>query len=197
MKSFVRTSSILVALMAPCLSTTSALAQEAAPGLTDEEKIADAVSAAPSAVTEDATLLEWPSRPGGEFRVLREGTNGWSCIASSPAAVSAGLQDPACEDPTWLAWDKAWLAGEAPVVERVGVSYMLSGDAGASNTDPFATGPTSDNAWHVSGPHVMVLLPGLDYTGISTDPHNGGPYVMYADTPYAHLMVPVGPSEVP
>jgi hypothetical protein len=37
----------------------------------------------------------------------------------------------------------------------------------------------------------MVLLPGLDYEGISTDPHNGGPYVMYADTPYAHIMVPV------
>jgi hypothetical protein len=56
---------------------------------------------------------------------------------------------------------------------------------------PFATGPTDDNAWHVSGPHIMVLLPGLDYEGISTDPHNGGPYVMYADTPYAHIMVPV------
>lgn len=60
---------------------------------------------------------------------------------------------------------------------------MLSGDAGASNTDPFATGPIDDNAWHVSGPHVMILLPGLNYEGVSTDPHNGGPYVMFAGTP--------------
>lgn len=167
-------------------------AQEVAPRWTDQEKIADAMSAAPPAVTQDATIVEWPSEPGGAFTVLREGTNGWSCIASSPAAVSASLQDPACEDPTWFAWDKAWLAGEAPVVERVGVSYMLSGDAGVSNTDPFATGPTDDNDWHVSGPHVIVVVPGLNYEGIPTDPHNGGPYVMYAGTPYTHVMVPVG-----
>ena len=27
--------------------------------------------------------------------------------------------------------------------------------------------------------------------GISTDPQNGGPYVMWKGTPYAHVMVPV------
>ena len=29
--------------------------------------------------------------------------------------------------------------------------------------------------------------------GLSTDENNGGPYVMWANTPYAHVMVPVGP----
>jgi len=28
--------------------------------------------------------------------------------------------------------------------------------------------------------------------GISTDPHNGGPFVMWKGTPYAHVMIPVG-----
>lgn len=167
------------------------LAQDAQAGMTEKEKIADAMSAGPASITQDATLLEWPSEPGGEFKMLREGTNGWSCIASSPAAQAVGLQDAACEDETWFAWDKAWLAEEAPTVERIGVSYMLSGDAGVSNIDPFATGPTPDNAWHVSGPHIMVLVPGLNYEGFSTNPHNGGPYIMFAGTPYAHIMVPV------
>jgi hypothetical protein len=27
--------------------------------------------------------------------------------------------------------------------------------------------------------------------GIPTDPSGGGPYVMWGDTPYAHIMVPV------
>jgi hypothetical protein len=27
--------------------------------------------------------------------------------------------------------------------------------------------------------------------GISTDPRNGGPYVMYPGTPYAHIMTPI------
>lgn len=182
-------SAIMLALLA--LTLTGTLAQNSQAEMSDEQKIADAMSAGPASITQDATIVEWPSEPGGEFNVLREGTNSWTCIVSSPIAMSAGLQDPACEDETWFAWDKAWLAGEEPVIGKVGISYMLSGDAGASNTDPFATGPSDDNDWHVSGPHIMVLLPNLDYEGISTDPHNGGPYVMYAGTPYAHIMVPV------
>jgi hypothetical protein len=85
------------------------------------------------------------------------------------------------------------VAGEEPNVEKVGISYMLSGDAGLSNTDPSATEPTDDNEWHVSSPHTMVLVPGSNYEGVSTDHTNGGPYVMWAGTPYAHIMVPVGP----
>ena len=40
--------------------------------------------------------------------------------------------------------------------------------------------------------HLMMLLPDhsmLD--AISDDPWNGGPWVMWGDTPYAHIMIPV------
>lgn len=164
--------------------------------MSEEEKIQDALSAGPASILEEATLLDWPSEPGGDFRVLREGSNGWACVASSAAATARTLQDPACDDEVWLEFKRARLEGREPAVDRVGVSYMLSGDAGASNTDPFATGPTDDNAWHVSGPHVMLLMPHPeDLEGVSTDPHNGGPYVMWAGTPYAHIMVPLGALE--
>jgi hypothetical protein len=159
---------------------------------TDEEAIADALSAGPAAITDHATVLAWPTEEGGDFRVLREGSNGWTCIASTPGAAAVGLQDPTCADETWLEFERAFLEGRDPAIDRLGIAYMLSGDAGLSNTDPFATGPTDDNEWHVSGPHVMVLVPDaamLD--GFPTDPHSGGPYVMFAGTPYAHIMVPV------
>jgi hypothetical protein len=29
--------------------------------------------------------------------------------------------------------------------------------------------------------------------GIPSDPYRGGAYVMWEDTPYAHIMVPLGP----
>ena len=183
--------SVFVATLAMLLGF--ALAQDASTKMTDEEKIADAMSAGPASITQDATIAEWPTEPGGEFNVLREGSNGWTCLVSSSAAILGGLQDASCEDETWFAWDKAFVAGEEPNVEKVGISYMLSGDAGLSNTDPSATEPTDDNEWHVSGPHTMVLVPGSNYEGVSTDHTNGGPYVMWADTPYAHIMVPVGP----
>ena len=180
-----------VTLLLFTLMTMAVSLAQQSPTMSDEEKIADAMSAGPAAITQNATIAEWPSELGGEFNVLREGSNGWTCLASSSAAILGGLQDPSCEDETWFAWDQAFAAGEEPNVEKVGISYMLSGDGGASNTDPAATEPTDDNEWHVSGPHMMVLVPGSDYAGVSTDPNNGGPFVMWAGTPYAHIMVPI------
>jgi hypothetical protein len=52
---------------------------------TDTEKIADALRAGPAFVTRDATLLDWPSTAGGEYRVLRKGTNEWACLPGCPA----------------------------------------------------------------------------------------------------------------
>jgi hypothetical protein len=70
---------------------------------------------------------------------------------------------------------------------------MLVNDSPASNVDPFATGPTPDNEWMDHGvPHVMIVFPDpATLRGLPTDPANGGPWVMYRDTPYAHIMVPL------
>ena len=77
--------------------------------------------------------------------------------------------------------------------DQVGIAYMLEGDTGASNTDPYAQARTGDNNWVVSGPHTMVLVPDpKQLDGLSTDPNNGGPFVMWKGTPYAHIMVPMG-----
>lgn len=38
----------------------------------------------------------------------------------------------------------------------------------------------------------MMLFPDEQmYEGISTDPDNGGPWVMFPETPYVHVMMPV------
>ena len=39
----------------------------------DAEKIASALQAGPKFVTQKATVLDYPTSPGGEFRVLRAG----------------------------------------------------------------------------------------------------------------------------
>jgi hypothetical protein len=81
--------------------------------------------------------------------------------------------------------------GEAP--QKLGFVYMLLGDEGASNTDPFASGETADNNWIVSGPHVMIvgaearsLLDGYPRDAVANPDQ---PYVMWAGTPYEHLML--------
>ena len=50
----------------------------------DAEKIASAMQAGPKFVTQNATVLDWPSSPGGEFRVLGAGANGWTCLPGRP-----------------------------------------------------------------------------------------------------------------
>src|SRR5206468_246176 len=74
---------------------------------------------------------------------------------------------------------------------KPGGAYMLKGDKGASNTDPYATKASADNQWVVSGPHIMILpteVSQLD--AYPTDWTKGGPWVMWKGTPYAHIMVP-------
>jgi hypothetical protein len=98
-----------------------------------------------------------------------------------------------CLDHAWMVWGDAWKNKKPFTPAGTGIAYMLAGDTGASNVDPYAQAATPDNQWIVEGPHIMLLLPDpalLDT--YPTDPHNGGPYVMWKGTPYAHLMVPVG-----
>jgi hypothetical protein len=69
---------------------------------------------------------------------------------------------------------------------------MLEGGSDASNTDPFAMKPKEGEGWVSAPPHIMLIVPGkLDTTLISTDHHSGEPWVMYAGTPYEHVMIPV------
>jgi hypothetical protein len=161
--------------------------------MTDEQKIANAMSAAPADIAKNATIMDWGATPEAAPRQLRAGTNGWVCFPNSPMEFGeASLSDPMCLDQQWQKWAEAWMSKTAPKPTGTGIAYMLSGDKGASNTDPFATGPTADNNWVVSPPHIMVLYPDtamLD--SFPTDPMNGGAWVMWKGTPYAHLMVPV------
>ena len=128
----------------------------------------------------DGTLHEFQAS-----KELRAGTNGWMCMLDL-----AG--DSMCLDKEWQAWGDAWMnKKEPPKPKTVGVAYMLKGDKGASNTDPYATKPTADNQWVVSGPHIMLLPTDVSQLdAYPTDWTKGGPWVMWKGTPYAHIMVP-------
>jgi len=140
------------------------------PSKSDAEKVASAMRAGPKFVTQNATVLDWPSSPGGEFRVLRDGTSGWSCLPGRPEATH---DEPACFDQVFLQFIKDSMAGRTPNVQSVGISYMYGGFWVANKSH--ATG--SGDEFHV-GPHIMII--GLDQKIIQTlnhDGSNGEPYV--------------------
>jgi len=156
-------------------------------------KIENAMSAAPSSIAEAATILDNELDDAGKFVELREGSNGWYCFPDVPSTPG---NDPACYDQTWLDWNYAFVANQEPTVTVPGLAYMLQGGSDASNTDPFATEPAAGEEWVTSPPHVMILLPGeIDLTVFSSDHDSGGPFVMWAGTPYEHIMMPVAEHE--
>jgi hypothetical protein len=171
-------------------STASKPAAKAGSG--NQAKISLAMSGAPADIGKNATIVEMNEK--GEMKELRKGTNGWTCMPSAGGAAGAAGADPMCLDKTWMNWADAWVHKTDPKISQVGVAYMLRGDKGASNTDPYATGPASGNQWVVSPPHIMMLVPDAKLLDtLPTDPHNGGPWVMWKGTKYAHVMVPIKP----
>jgi len=150
---------------------------------TTADIIARAESAAPSHLSKNATIYGMDGHT-----VLRKGTNGWHCMPG--LHVIPGDKHPMCNDDVWQRWMHAIANGEDFSTDRIGLSYMLKGDAHVSNTDPTATDPNNGDVWVEEGPHLMVIVPKELLKGVSDDPHNGGPYVMWKDTPYAHIMFP-------
>ncbi|MFZ1756469.1 MAG: hypothetical protein WBO46_08205 [Caldilineaceae bacterium] len=195
---------ILFVLLALLLATTSLYAAPsqrvipadedipALPQTADSEtaaKIQSAMSAAPLAVSLHATIMDWPAAPGGALAVLREGSNGYTCL---PARAGRPTPDPMCLDGVWMEWFTARMAGEVSVKKEVGVAYMLQGGNTASLTDPSLARPPDGQEWNISPPHVMILSPNaLDTDYYPTTPETGGPWVLFAGTPYEVLMVPV------
>ena len=172
----------LIPVLLLCLLVTACAQTQAS----DVELIADAESAAPESVTKNATIKT------SDGRVLRQGSNSWTCYPGS------GAIGPMCNQAQWDELIGAVMAKEPIDVQKFSLSYMMAGEGealGVSNVDPFATEPTDDNQWVKEGPHLMILVP--DQTaleGLSTDP-NDPVYVMWKDTPYAHIMVKVGEQE--
>ena len=90
-----------------------------------------------------------------------------------------------------MEWAKAWKTHAEPKLSGTGIGYMLQGGGSPSNTDPFARTPESGKQWLKEPPHLMMFGAKFDPKVYSTDPSSGGPWIMWANTPYEHLMVPV------
>jgi hypothetical protein len=101
--------------------------------------------------------------------------------------------EPHCLDEEWMAYTRAFFEGRPPETKRVGLAYMLNSRWARSNTDSTATAPTADNQWHKGGSHLMLIVPDaamLEWFPTEPSPE-GGAYVMWAGSPYVHLMIPV------
>ncbi len=161
--------------MALVITTTPTIHAES-----NAELIAKAESAAPAAISKGATIMY-----RGE--TLRKGSNGWVCMPETLPDDNA----PMCNDEVWMNMMQA-VGTKAPFsTEKMGLSYMLQGDGGVSNSTPYHANHSQADDFIKEGPHLMLILPKKMLRGMSDDHTSGAPYVMWKDTPYAHIMIPI------
>lgn len=165
----------LAAISALCMLTPLTQAAD------NSTLIAQARSAAPSMVSAEATIMY-------RGKVLAKGSNDWICLPETMPDNNS----PMCSDDQWMAMMEAVGNKAAFEPQGLGFSYMLAGDSGVSNSTPYHPDPANAPDFIQEGPHIMLIAPKELLSGVTDDPHAGGPYVMWRNTPYAHLMIPIG-----
>ena len=160
----------------------------ALPGAADAQQVSDAaymkrvMTAAPPQIVHDATVVRMAN---GSMQTLKQGSNGFICMEANGT--------PMCADAAGMEWAHA-RHEHTPPPDRTGFIYMLRGDTGTSNTDPFAAKPEAGNHWVKTGSHVMIVGPAVKAMAgypREADPNVKEPYVMWPGTPYEHLMLPI------
>ncbi|MEE2785448.1 MAG: hypothetical protein VYE04_18930 [Pseudomonadota bacterium] len=149
-----------------------------------------AMSAGPPSVSAHATITDY------DGTLIRQGTNAWVCTTGGdPQRIN-----PSCLDEEWRKWNDRFMAGEPNDIknQRFGQAYMLQGDVPVDNDKPDSyamddheKSPATGH-FHDSGPHIMLLLPREVLQQITSDPYASGSYVMFPNTEWEHLMIPVG-----
>lgn len=192
----------LAALLAACRPVTRTTTTASAPAgqetaksgeltldATVEEQIASAMSAAPRALTQNATILGFMPKDGGQQPLLRQGANGWTCSPDEPRTPGTS---PECWEEGWQAFWSVATADKKPEMQSIGLDIMLQGGTEASTTRIDVVEPPPGQDWIHTPPHIMLVVPwDLSPADFSTDANSGLPYVMWEGTKLEHLMVPV------
>jgi hypothetical protein len=147
-----------------------------------EAKIERAMSAGPPEIARSAKIVDKDAQ--GHTVVLREGSNGFTCMPGNPNVVG---DPPMCADQPSMQWAADFAARRPKPTNTVpGITYMLAGATQRSDSDPYdQTSPPI-----AIGPHWMIMWPfEAKATGLPTTHRDRGAYIMWNGSPYAHLHI--------
>ncbi len=175
-------------LLGALLLPTLACAQG---GTSNAPYIKTAESGAPADISSQAAIAKIDAK--GKVTILRAGTNGFTCIVGVPGDPQA----PYCADQNAFAWLLSATTNQPkPTNTAPGIAYMAQGGVHhetATKDVVMAPGP---NTHPVKEPPHWMLMWAFDpaASGLPTKENPSGVYIMFARTPYAHLMVYQNPS---
>jgi hypothetical protein len=150
-----------------------------------EALIKSAIAAAPADIAKGAAVIA--PGPDGKMVQIKAGTNDFTCMPDQPQTPG---KDAMCLDSQAMIWAQSWMAHDpSPKNMAPGIGYMLTGGSDISANDPWAK-IVPGQKFVESPPHWMVLWAfDAKTTGLSTTPQTHGTWIMFAGTPYAHLMI--------
>lgn len=166
-------------------------------GGSDDEQVNQAFiksarAGGPGRIADEAAVARL--EPDGKVTRVREGSNGFTCTI-----LPDGNNSPFCGDEHAFAWIVAAMSKQPePPNTQPGVAYMAKGGMHFETPDGEIVMERSAGTKDVKEPpHWMLLWP-LDpaTSGLPTRPNAGGSYIMFAGTPYAHLMVYQDPKKL-
>ena len=194
------------ALTMPALATAALLAATPSwaqmahpPGMSHAQVVQAASAGAPDAISQNAAIAWIDS--AGALHQMRAGTNGFTCVIVVPDPFGG----PICGDQPAAGWLMAMLshAAQPPTMSAPGIAYMAQGgthyeDAQGNvlmehNLTPHAAG---SHQVREQG-HWMLIWPYDPATsGLPTRENGAGSYIMFAGTPWAHVMVYQDPRQM-
>jgi hypothetical protein len=178
--------SYAVGLLALPLAALQAQARPAGQSAaTETEFIKAAEEGAPEWISTKAAIARL--EPSGKTSTVRPGGNGFTCTLMPDESHA-----PYCGDRRGFQWIVAAMSHKpAPPAGGTGIAYMAKGGLHYETPEgKIVMEPSAQTKSVREPPHWMLLTP-LDAaaTGIPTRPNAGGTYIMFAGTPYAHLMI--------
>ena len=144
-------------------------------------------TAAPPSISANAAIAH-VDVAAKAVHVLQPGTNGFTCSLFPDASAA-----PVCADQqAWKFLVDAFTGQPKPTNATPGVAYMAAGGMHYETPDGQMAMAPGPNTKEVSEPpHWMLCWPvDAATSGLPTKPMGpGGTYIMFAGTPFAHLMI--------
>ena len=159
--------------------------------MSEKNQTALALSAAPARISKDAGVMVYGA--DGKLTEVRKGTNGFTCV---PTVMNLPVPDPMCMDAASHQW-LTDITNNAPKPSNTvpGIAYMARGGSHFEKDGKVVM--SGEGAKVVKEPpHWMVMWPFDEASKLPTVPNPSGVYIMFENSPYAHLMVYQDPNKM-
>ena len=188
-----------LAAIAALLATPARAQMAHPPGMSHAQVVQAASAGGPDFVSRNAAIA-WIDSTGAVHE-MRPGTNGFTCVTVVPDPFDG----PICGDQNAAGWLLAMLRNEPhpPAMSAPGIAYMARGGSHYEDAQGNIL-MEHDQSPHAAGSrrvheqaHWMLLWPyDAAATGLPTKENGAGTYIMWAGTPWAHLMVYQDPGQM-